>query len=59
MVRLDFRVAVHLQVGERPLLVEDAQRDLLVSLDGLGLRARCHGRDQDVVAVEDVVHRRS
>ena len=49
---------IELQVGERPLLIEHADRRLAEALDGLGLGARRHGGDEDVVAMSRVIHHR-
>jgi ornithine decarboxylase len=57
-VLLERGVPVDLQVGHRPLLVQDAQADLGVPPDGERLAAGRHGRDQQVIAVQDVVHDR-
>src|SRR6185436_9300016 len=53
--------AVELQVRERPFLVEHTDGCFSCSSDGLGFGALGHRRDQQVVAVHDVVddgHRR-
>jgi catechol 2,3-dioxygenase-like lactoylglutathione lyase family enzyme len=55
---VDERVAEHRQVGRWPVLVQDAQRNLGVALDGLRLGTCAHRRDQDVIAVHQVVEGR-
>src|SRR5450755_3950564 len=57
-VVFDRGIPVDLQVGQRPLLVEDAEADLRVPAHSFGLAAGRHGRDQQVIAVQDVVHDR-
>ena len=49
---------IQLQVREWPLFVEHTDRRLAQALDGLGLGARRHGGDQDIVTMSGVVHHR-
>src|ERR1039457_1266561 len=52
-VVFDRGIPVELQVGQSPLLVEDAGADLRVPAHRFGLAAGRHGRDQQVIAVPD------
>ena len=58
-VRIDGGVGVHLDVGERPPLVEHAEAHLRVAADGDGLAPAAHRRHEQLVVVgRHVVHDR-
>ena len=54
-ILFDSRLAVDHQIRERPLFVENADRDFAEALHGLGLGATSHRRNQQIVAVHRVV----